>query len=562
MRIAGRQFVRRAARFDTVEQTVSLDLAALGMGVVQTEDFIVYRTGEEVRIYDRVCDHNGGRLITNGGAVSCPLHGWRFDPRSGAYENAAARKKPVFQAFADNMPAVVELARKSSRRGLQGYGERRGTSLRFLNHACVVVETGGIRFATDPWIFGPAFCNGWWLAWPSPQDSMQVLNNCDFIYISHNHPDHLHPETLSDVRRDMPILTPDFATGSTLRYLRDLGFGEIHSMGFDEVWADEAGQIALSCLKSGDFRDDSGLLLESGEFTALFGVDSNYIDFWRFPERLTVLANSFAGGASGFPLCFENYTEAEKRRIVTRNRNAVRATNRMMLEIARPDFFLPYAGFFKERAERDAFIAERNNKNAIADFAENCAGVDCEILDVTKAQIFRFDGDRLVSSLADQADSLPVDDIAQYLKDSLQSYGNVDENLIRDYFLRSKFQRDLDFELIVTTDDFSRPLASFNIHFREGDDPLILTAGDGIAPRRHDVRYKQIRVRAAELMKVIRQGLPWEDLSIGFQCRVYREPNVYNADFWYHFSNVYVNDAVKTRTQDCAGCAILEQRVF
>ena len=61
---------------------------------------------------------------------------------------------------------------------------------------------------------------------------------------------------------------------------------------------------------------------------------------------------------------------------------------------------------------------------------------------------------------------------------------------------------------------------------------------------------------------MIRQGLPWEDLSIGFQCRINRKPNVYNSDFWYHFTNIYVNENVRGRSQNCGGCTIINQRLF
>ena len=30
---------------------------------------------------------------------------------------------------------------------------------------------------------------------------------------------------------------------------------------------------------------------------------------------------------------------------------------------------------------------------------------------------------------------------------------------------------------------------------------------------------------------------PWEEFSIGFQARFYREPDNYNFDFWDYFQN-------------------------
>ena len=53
-----------------------------------------------------------------------------------------------------------------------------------------------------------------------------------------------------------------------------------------------------------------------------------------------------------------------------------------------------------------------------------------------------------------------------------------------------------------------------------------------------DKKYLQLKVRRDELIDVLFNRKPWEDLSIGFQCRVYRNPNIYNARFWFYFSNV------------------------
>jgi CMP-N-acetylneuraminate monooxygenase len=52
---------------------------------------------------------------------------------------------------------------------------------------------------------------------------------------------------------------------------------------------------------------------------------------------------------------------------------------------------------------------------------------------------------------------------------------------------------------------------------------------------------------------VVANGLPWEDLSIGFQCRVDRAPDVYNSDFWFHFTNVHIGEAVVPRLEAAQG---------
>ena len=40
-----------------------------------------------------------------------------------------------------------------------------------------------------------------------------------------------------------------------------------------------------------------------------------------------------------------------------------------------------------------------------------------------------------------------------------------------------------------------------------------------------------MKVRNRSLNIVLTNKLPWEDLLIGFQCRIMRKPNIYNANF-------------------------------
>ena len=69
--------------------------------------------------------------------------------------------------------------------------------------------------------------------------------------------------------------------------------------------------LILSLLKAGDFRDDSGIYFNYGNFSFLSTVDSNDLNFGVLPLAPTLLATSFAGGASGFPLCFDVYNDQE-----------------------------------------------------------------------------------------------------------------------------------------------------------------------------------------------------------------------------------------------------------
>ena len=74
-------------------------------------------------------------------------------------------------------------------------------------------------------------------------------------------------------------------------------------------------------------------------------------------------------------------------------------------------------------------------------------------------------------------------------------------------------------------------------------------------------KYLYLNARKESFLNVIYNKLPWEDLLIGFQCKVNRFPNIYNADFWYHFTNVYISDKHIRSVSNCNLCKVIEQTI-
>jgi CMP-N-acetylneuraminate monooxygenase len=550
-------FKRKDAEFELYPKTIQIHETKIPQGISEFTELLVFRRDDYIKVYDRVCDHNGGKLITNNGKTICPLHGWAFDASSGKYLNAQCVKKPIFEGECKPLQEF-DIEIKNSRRKLEDFQEIIDFDIRFLNHACIMVCLPGLKFAIDPWLSGSAFSNGWWLSSPSPADAYEQINTCDFIYISHNHPDHLNTNTLQHIDKNIPILTGKFSSGSTERFLKSLGFKTVYPIGFSEKWMASNTSFAISALKSGDFRDDTGLLLEIGNKTILLTVDCNFLDFWRFPKHIDLLWSSFAGGASGFPLCFDNYTEKEKDRIIARNKKAIYTTNKTVLRKIQPKMFIPYAGFFKEKAKRDKYITERNKKNNIQDYSDLCNFLGVKLIDLTRKPIIECVNENFVYKAyngtyldAEQPeDSIKKDDLEINL---------LDDEIIH-YFKHSLFFDNLDFNLIPTDENFNSIGSQFFIKFSSDNLPIVQIGK--VFERRIGSNFLECKVRIDELHKVIKRGLPWEDLLIGFQCRISREPNYYNANFWYHFTNNYVNDKVSRQMKDCSGCEVLSQSIY
>ena len=354
-------------------QTINID--SLHNGTNLFADYMIYKNSEKIKIYDRKCNHAGGKIISKNDLHKCPQHNWTFNPETGKYGNGVTKKETEYKIDKNNLivikEAIVPNITKSEKDSL--------VKIRFLNHAFLQVKTDLFKFSTDPWAIGPAFNTGWWLRFKTKKDWVEELNSCDFIYISHNHPDHLHKITLSKVRKDMLFLVPNFISDSTGIYLEHLGFKNIFRANFLNEYSFKDTNLILTILKSGDFREDSGIYFSIGNFTCLFDVDSNDINFDRLP-KVDLYASSFAGGASGFPLMYENFNLEKKRNIIIKEKKFTKSRKVRNLKKIKPKYFLPYAGFFVEKLKRDKFILVNNKKNNIKDYKKISQEINCQLL--------------------------------------------------------------------------------------------------------------------------------------------------------------------------------------
>jgi L-ascorbate metabolism protein UlaG (beta-lactamase superfamily) len=63
-----------------------------------------------------------------------------------------------------------------------------------ISHASVVIRSD-ISIWTDPWLIGKAFNDSWSLLPPAAMDD-SLFDEIDYVFISHEHPDHFHIPTL------------------------------------------------------------------------------------------------------------------------------------------------------------------------------------------------------------------------------------------------------------------------------------------------------------------------------------------------------------------------------
>jgi len=95
-----------------------LDLAALPPGTAELvaadgQDVALFRRGEEIFAIGNECPHQSGNLcdgFVEGDIVTCPLHGWEFDLRSGACMTIPGESVPRFTVTVEDGAILLEEA--------------------------------------------------------------------------------------------------------------------------------------------------------------------------------------------------------------------------------------------------------------------------------------------------------------------------------------------------------------------------------------------------------------------------------------------------------------------
>ena len=95
-----------------------LELAALSPGqaalvTVDGEDVALFRRDDEIFAIGNECPHQGGSLVdgfVEGDIVTCPLHGWEFDLRSGACMTIPGESVPRYTVTLEGGSILLEEA--------------------------------------------------------------------------------------------------------------------------------------------------------------------------------------------------------------------------------------------------------------------------------------------------------------------------------------------------------------------------------------------------------------------------------------------------------------------
>jgi len=103
----------------------------------------------------------------------------------------------------------------------------------YISHATLLIETGGLKIVTDPWVKGAVYCDQWY-QFPKCL-SPGLITDADCVIYSHGHEDHLHAASLETVNKDATIFYPYSWYGGTTEFFNELGFDTVKEVVTDHT---------------------------------------------------------------------------------------------------------------------------------------------------------------------------------------------------------------------------------------------------------------------------------------------------------------------------------------
>ena len=152
--------------------------------------------------------------------------------------------------------------------------------IKLINHSSVLIKNNDIKLLTDPWYKGSAFNDGWSLLYENSFDEINdVLTNLNYIFISHEHPDHFSIKFFKDYEKiiklnKIKIIFQKSRDKRVEKFLKNMDFEMITLEDKENHKIND--QTFITIFKQGHI--DSALLFETEEYFHLNINDCNFLN--------------------------------------------------------------------------------------------------------------------------------------------------------------------------------------------------------------------------------------------------------------------------------------------
>ena len=235
------------------------------------------------------------------------------------------------------------------------------TSIRFINHASVLISNSSSGLLCDPWYSGHAFNKGWNLLYENETKEInEILDLTNYIWISHEHPDHFSIKFFKEFgnkikQNKIIIMFQNTKDKRVLSFLKKSGF-EVKELEFNNKIIIDSNFI-FTCIKDGNY--DSGLLIES-ENEKILNLNDCVVrskdrakEIHKITGDIDILLTQFSYAA----------WKGGKRNLAWRQKAAQEKIEHIQLQIdyLRPKYIIPFASYIYFSNEDNKYLNDSVN---------------------------------------------------------------------------------------------------------------------------------------------------------------------------------------------------------
>jgi UDP-MurNAc hydroxylase len=217
----------------------------------------------------------------------------------------------------------------------------------YFGQACTLIEVGGRKILTDPWLTEGAYFGTWFhthLLADAGITPDAFPKNVDYVFLSHEHEDHVDPATLRHFPPDIPVLICKFPTPRFRLYLESLGLRNIREIPSAQK-TNLTGEVSVTIFGTAEYTNDAALLVEGDGCRLLNETDCklSYTDLEQIGRKGIDIGFYMFSGANWYPMMYDYPCHIQKDLVERRRRSLLRSFVQR-IKLTKPRVAVPAAG--------------------------------------------------------------------------------------------------------------------------------------------------------------------------------------------------------------------------
>lgn len=217
----------------------------------------------------------------------------------------------------------------------------------YFGQACTLTHAGGIKILTDPWLTEGAYLGTWFHTHVLADAGITphtFPKDIDYLFLSHEHQDHMDVATLKHFPSGLPILICRFASPKFRNHLQGLGFTNIQELVSGEPKLLGDG-VSVTIFGTVEYTNDSAILIEHDGVRLFNETDCklSYGDLQKIRHLGVDIGFYMFSGANWYPIMYD-YPADTMLELVRRRRKSLIDSLVQRVKLTKPRFAVPAAG--------------------------------------------------------------------------------------------------------------------------------------------------------------------------------------------------------------------------